>query len=431
MRRWRVRDLRSTFGLGLLRGRLRRGRVRRGGRIGCDAPEVFQPAEDALDGVATAVERGAEAALAAPVCLRRDVSSGHLRFVLRTPSVLGTAAGASIAPQKRSASKARSAITRAPSGTASIGVSPPRRSAVLPPERWNAIGLPAWFAAAWILLVRPPRGGPHRGLPRWVPRPPDGLRVLPPFSARGASVRLRIGRIPQHLSGRATSGRKRLEEAPPDAFDCPAQEPVVQRLRRAVLARRMPPRATRAQHMDDTAEHTPVVHPRLAASLRRQERRKPPHLRLAQRDTDRSSRFPPTSKGTTPTHTAPRRSKNFMRADPGLRIYQSAFCEAAWCESKGDGGGAACPSHGRWPRRSCAISARTLRARTASRACAIVAWSAPSCSSTEPIREEVESLESSVSRCVNGRFVGQRDGMDGGAAASGGSAEEAAPTRPM
>jgi hypothetical protein len=148
---------------------------------GCDAPEVFQPAEDALDGVATAVERGAEAALAAPVCLRRDVSSGHLRFVLRTPSVLGTAAGASIAPQKRSASKARSAITRAPSGTASIGVSPPRRSAVLPPERWNAIGLPAWFAAAWILLVRPPRGGPHRGLPRWVPRPPDGLRVLPPF----------------------------------------------------------------------------------------------------------------------------------------------------------------------------------------------------------------------------------------------------------
>jgi glutamate-5-semialdehyde dehydrogenase len=38
---------------------------------------------------------------------------------------------------------------------------------------------------------------------------------------------------------------------------------------------------------------------------------------------------------------------------------------------------------------------------------------------------------SSVSRCVNGRFVGQRDGMDGGAAASGGSAEEAAPTRPM
>jgi hypothetical protein len=127
---------------------------------GCDAPEVFQPAEDALDGVATAVERGAEAALAAPVCLRRDVSSGHLRFVLRTPSVLGTAAGASIAPQKRSASKARSAITRAPSGTASIGVSPPRRSAVLPPERWNAIGLPAWFAAAWILLVRPPRVRP-------------------------------------------------------------------------------------------------------------------------------------------------------------------------------------------------------------------------------------------------------------------------------
>jgi hypothetical protein len=129
----------------------------------------------------------------------------------------------------------------------------------------------------------------RRASARWLAR-------APPFSARGASVRLRIGRIPQHLSGRATSGRKRLEEAPPDAFDCPAQEPVVQRLRRAVLARRMPPRATRAQHMDDTAEHTPVVHPRLAASLRRQERRNPPHLRLAQRDTDRSSRFPPPAR---------------------------------------------------------------------------------------------------------------------------------------
>jgi hypothetical protein len=263
---------------------------------GCDAPEVFQPAEDALDGVATAVERGAEAALAAPVCLRRDVSSGHLRFVLRTPSVLGTAAGASIAPQKRSASKARSAITRAPSGNSldrRLAAAEVGCVATGEVERDRLAGL----VCRGVDLAGPAaaRRAPSRlaamGSPtaRWPAR-------APPFSARGASVRLRIGRIPQHLSGRATSGRKRLEEAPPDAFACPAHEPVVQRLRRAVLARRMPPRATRAQHMDDTAEHTPVVHPRLAASLRRQERRKPPHLRLAQRDTDRSSRFPPPAR---------------------------------------------------------------------------------------------------------------------------------------
>jgi hypothetical protein len=145
---------------------------------GCDAPEVFQPAEDALDGVATAVERGAEAALAAPVCLRRmcppdtfGSSSGHLRFS---------------APRRVLRSRLRSDPHRRrdqrspgrPRGTASIGVSPPRRSAVLPPERWNAIGLPAWFAAAWILLVRPPRGGP---IAACAMGPPDGLRVLPPL----------------------------------------------------------------------------------------------------------------------------------------------------------------------------------------------------------------------------------------------------------
>jgi hypothetical protein len=136
---------------------------------GCDAPEVFQPAEDALDGVATAVERGAEAALAAPVCLRRDVSSGHLRFVLRTPSVLGTAAGASIAPQKRSASKARSAITRAPSAN-----SLDRRLAAAE-VGCVATGEVERDRLAGLVCRGVDLAGPAAA------RPPDGLRVLPPF----------------------------------------------------------------------------------------------------------------------------------------------------------------------------------------------------------------------------------------------------------
>jgi hypothetical protein len=141
---------------------------------GCDAPEVFQPAEDALDGVATAVERGAEAALAAPVCLRRDVSSGHLRFS---------------APRRVLRSRLRSDPHRRrdqrspgrPRRTASIGVSPPRRSAVLPPERWNAIGL----CVATGEVERDRLAGlVCRGVDLAGPaaaRPPDGLRVLPPF----------------------------------------------------------------------------------------------------------------------------------------------------------------------------------------------------------------------------------------------------------
>ena len=45
----------------------------------------------------------------------------------------------------------------------------------------------------------------------------------------------------------------------------------------------------------------------------------------------------------------------------------------------------------------------------------------------EPIREEVESLESSVIRCVIGRFAGAGTGVDGGASACGGSAGAALP----
>jgi len=62
--------------------------------------------------------------------------------------------------------------------------SAPRRRGSRPsrrPGRRNTIGLPASLAAAWILVVRPP---PRRDRPQWVPRPPDGLRALPPFCPR-------------------------------------------------------------------------------------------------------------------------------------------------------------------------------------------------------------------------------------------------------
>jgi hypothetical protein len=74
-------------------------------------------------------------------------------------------------------------------------------------------------------------------LPRWLAR-------APPFSARGASVRLDVASVAQKLGRRAAGGCERAEHALPHALGSPAHEPVVQRLRRAVLARRMPPRAT-------------------------------------------------------------------------------------------------------------------------------------------------------------------------------------------
>ena len=45
---------------------------------GCDAPEVFQPVEHALDGVSTAVQIGREAAFPAALDLGRDVGRGSL-----------------------------------------------------------------------------------------------------------------------------------------------------------------------------------------------------------------------------------------------------------------------------------------------------------------------------------------------------------------
>jgi hypothetical protein len=82
-------------------------------------------------------------------------------------------------------------------------------------------------------------------------------------------MRLGVGRIQHHLDGRAASGRERLDDAPPQTLHRPADMAIVQRLWRTVLARCVPPGATRAQTMHDAADHTPVVHPRLAACIPR------------------------------------------------------------------------------------------------------------------------------------------------------------------
>lgn len=49
---------------------------------GCDAPEVLEAAERALDGVAVLVERGREAGFVSAVRFRRDVGRCALRFDL-------------------------------------------------------------------------------------------------------------------------------------------------------------------------------------------------------------------------------------------------------------------------------------------------------------------------------------------------------------
>ena len=233
---------------------------------GCDAPEVLQPADHALDGVAASVERGAEAALLTPVCPGRDIrhrgagfdgalgGDSHRRRGRRSPGRLRELPRS--APRRRGGRL----CCRLRGGTRSacrLGL-PRRRSCwsahrAAGPSRQAAMGSPT---ARW--RARAP------------PFPPEALRCA---LASVASSNTSMGGPPA-----AASAAKRRRHTP---LIAEANIAVVQRLRRAVLARRMPTRTTRPQHMHDAADHTTVVHPGLAACVRRQKRRKALHLRLA------------------------------------------------------------------------------------------------------------------------------------------------------
>ena len=63
------------------------------------------------------------------------------------------------------------------------------------------------------------------------------------------------------IIGRFRLRRQRGEDAGPQAAMAPAIEAVVDRGRRAVFGRAILPAAPGAQHMDDTADDTPVIHP--------------------------------------------------------------------------------------------------------------------------------------------------------------------------
>jgi len=228
---------------------------------GGDAPDLLQPAEHLLDGIGQrrGVGRGSSCGVGLP----------WAGCVLQPPSVLGTAPGALIAPWAW-----------------------PIRIEGAISDRQHAFGngLDQHLAAVEAGCCLVARGDETRSAcrPRSPPRGSrssahhpiaagrDGFPVRPmacaspPFPPE-ATVRLRIGRIQRHVRWGPPSRGERADQALPHALGYPARNAVAQLLRRALLARRIPPRAARLQHMHDTADHMPVVHPRLAPSLRRQK----------------------------------------------------------------------------------------------------------------------------------------------------------------
>jgi len=124
---------------------------------------------------------------------------------------------------------------------------------------------------AWSLEFRPPLVRPIR-------------RGTAPFEqAGGGAVRLEVGHVDHQLIWLAALRRQSREDLVEHAHAAPADEPVGDRLGRAILGRDITPAQTVADHEDDTADNPPIINPGYA--VRQQKMRlDPAHLRLRQPD---------------------------------------------------------------------------------------------------------------------------------------------------
>jgi hypothetical protein len=92
--------------------------------------------------------------------------------------------------------------------------------------------------------------------------------------------------VDQDLGRRSARRRERNEHLLPDTFRRPPYEPVAERLFRTVAGGRINPATTRFHHMDDAADHPPVIDPSNAPNLVRKQWPKPLQLLIAQPELD-------------------------------------------------------------------------------------------------------------------------------------------------
>jgi hypothetical protein len=96
-------------------------------------------------------------------------------------------------------------------------------------------------------------------------------------------MRFEVRRIDHQPVGLAALARQRREDPVEHAHPAPADEAVVDRLVRPVLARRIAPAQAVANDEHDPRDHPPVIDPRLPMR-QREIRLYPAHLRLRQPD---------------------------------------------------------------------------------------------------------------------------------------------------
>src|SRR6266851_6378235 len=98
------------------------------------------------------------------------------------------------------------------------------------------------------------------------------LRRKPPFSAASVAMGLDARTVDRHRSGNPARSGKRLENLKPDPLPAPPIEPVVDRCVGAIGSRTVAPTRTRTKHMNDPANHTPVINPMSPTTAKRHQR---------------------------------------------------------------------------------------------------------------------------------------------------------------
>jgi hypothetical protein len=120
-------------------------------------------------------------------------------------------------------------------------------------------GRPCSSVRAWILVVRPPRERPIA----WTKSP---------FCARRRAVGLDMGSVDRRGPVDPARSGQRLEDREPHALKAPAVVAVIDRGVGAIGRRTVPPARACPQHVDDAADHSPVVDPSRPATATRQQR---------------------------------------------------------------------------------------------------------------------------------------------------------------
>lgn len=87
----------------------------------------------------------------------------------------------------------------------------------------------------------------------------------------GRAVRLDVGAVDGGAFGDCARRRERLDQFSPEPFARPTVEAVVDRGRRAIVARAIAPPAADLENVDDAGDHSTIIDPASPALVPRQQ----------------------------------------------------------------------------------------------------------------------------------------------------------------